>query len=195
MVKLSILICSVTERAHSLDMLLDEFERQCKEYPDDVEVLVKVDNKVLTIGHKRQMLLEESNGEWIVYFDDDDWPSPNYVKLVLQAISNDGVDCIGIWGRMTTNGARPQTWCHRLGYEVADRRYGYDYIRPILHFNPVKRDKALQAGFNKEMRFGEDMDYAGRLNKLLTKEYFIEEPLFHYRYSTDLKHNEKYGIR
>jgi hypothetical protein len=46
----------------------------------------------------------------------------------------------------------------------------------------VKRDKALLAGF-KDLKFGEDMDYAERLNKILTKEFYIKEPLFHYRYT------------
>jgi len=194
---LSILICSVTERAKSLDAVLNEFNSQ---RTTDVEILTIVDNKEISVGLKRQRLLEMAKGDWIVYFDDDDIPSENYIYLILSAISNNhDIDCIGINGTMTTNGANPKTWVHRLGYKITGSgkeilKSGFNYERPIIHFNPVKREKALIAGF-KDIRFGEDMDYAERLNKILKKEYFIKEPLFHYNYSDKMPHDKKYGIR
>jgi hypothetical protein len=81
---------------------------------------------------------------------------------------------------MTTNGINQTTWCHRLGWQWKSnciKECGYYYMRPIIHFNPVLREKALMAGF-KDIRFGEDKDYSERLNLYLTKEYFLEKPLF-----------------
>jgi len=167
---LDVLIASVEDRKYELKILLNEFHRQ------GVNPIVIVDNKELSIGSKRQKLLELATQEWIVFFDDDDWPNQEYVSLIESAIlSDDTADCCGIWGRMTTNGKNLKTWGHRLGWPVGERRFGLDYVRPIIHFNPVKREKALQAGF-RDLRFGEDMDYATRLNPLLNKEVFIKEP-------------------
>jgi cellulose synthase/poly-beta-1,6-N-acetylglucosamine synthase-like glycosyltransferase len=196
--KLSILIATVHERAEMLTKLLGKFEGQRS---DDIEIVVMSDNKEISIGAKRQKLLERSQGDWVVFFDDDDDPYPKYIKNILQAIyeaEKVGADCIGINGVMTTNGINPQTWCHRLGeiwegpHTKRCRQKGFTYLRPIIHFNPVKREKALQAGF-KDMRFGEDQDYSNRLNKLLKKEVYIKEPLFHYRY-VQSDHKKKYGI-
>lgn len=188
---LSILIASIEERSNQLKELLAKFERQRGPL---VEIVTCIDNKEMSIGKKRQQLLEASRGKWIVFFDDDDDPAGYYVRSILQTGQDPSIDCMGINGIMSTNGMNMQTWCHRLGYPWAENQKGFDYIRPIIHFNPVLRSKALQAGF-KDMRFGEDRDYADRLNKLLTKEAYIESPLFHYRYSNKIEHNKKYGIK
>lgn len=204
---LSILIASVEERADKLKALLVIFEKEIFHtglyggmHRDKIEVLTEVDNKEISIGLKRQKLLERANGDWIVFFDDDDMPNEGYVEMIFYAIHrNPLADCIGIRGHMTTNGGKPETWCHRLGWKIeGDGRNllpsGYHYNRPIIHFNPVKRELALKAGF-KDLRYGEDMDYAKRLNPLLTKEYFIDADLFHYRYSTEVPHAKKYGCK
>lgn len=192
---LDILIASVDDRKQECLEVENEFKRQ------GVEPIILRDNRVMPIGEKRQRLLEMATQPWIVFFDDDDWPHEHYVKEILAAIDrNPQADCLGIHGVMTTDGKNHKTWCHRLGYPIAGdgtrkTKYGYDYVRHIIHFNPVKREKALQAGFDKTMRWGEDMDYANRLNPLLTCEEFVPINLFHYRYSTKIPHNEKYGIK
>ena len=188
---LDILIASIEERAFDLAKVVTEFRRQ------GVDPIVVIDNKEMTIGKKRQMLLEMATKEWIVFFDDDDWPSEGYVANILKAIErNPGADCCGIWGRMTVNGASPKTWRHRLGMPfIETMSEGFNYTRPIMHFNPVLRTKALEAGFDITSRWGEDVDYAKRLNPLLTKEAFVHEPLFLYRYSNKIPHETKYGIK
>lgn len=198
--KLSILICSIPERWHLISPLMKAFARNpYKEYDPIVQIVIDNRGKEVSIGSKRQALLETAEGEWIVFFDDDDWPEDHYVDSIMEAIRNHpGIDCIGIRGYMTTNGKNRKTWCHRLGYEIKGdgvnpTESGYDFMRPIIHFNPVKRELALKAGFS-DMRYGEDMDYAKRLNPLLTKEYFIDKDLFHYRYSSEIPFKEKYGI-
>ena len=195
--KLSILIATVVERSEQLSELLKKFnyEISYNQLQDEVELVIICDNKEMSIGEKRQRLLEKAQGQWIVFFDDDDIPAHNYCQLILNAITDD-IDCIGINGTMTTNGDNPQTWCHKFG-EVWRNGKAYEsftYYRPIIHFNPVLKSKALQAGF-KNIRFGEDQDYSNRLNLLLTKSNYISEPLFHYNYSNKQPHKQKYGIK
>lgn len=195
--KLSILIATVIERAEQFSNLFNSLSYEINYYQlnDEVEIVSICDNKQMSIGSKRQQLLERASGEWIVFFDDDDIPAHNYCQLILNAITDD-IDCIGINGTMTTNGLNPQTWCHKFGEVWRDGKKNeeFTYYRPIIHFNPVLKSKALQAGF-KDMRYGEDQDYSNRLNKLLTKSNYISEPLFHYNYSNKQPHKQKYGIK
>jgi hypothetical protein len=62
--KLSILIATVHERAEMLTKLLGKFEGQRS---DGVEIVVMSDNKEISIGAKRQRLLERAQGDWVVY--------------------------------------------------------------------------------------------------------------------------------
>jgi len=207
---LSILIATTTDRIGLFDELLHKFDKQLQErsgwiakgnagadithrITDQVELIALCDNKQMSIGRKRQQLLNMAKGEWIVFFDDDDDPNENYVQMILDKISPQ-YDCMGIKVKMTTNGVNEQTCLHRFGRPWAENKEGYDYIRPIIHFNPVRRELALKAGF-KDLRYGEDKDYSDRLNKIVKKEVFIDEWLFHYRYSNKMPHNLKYGIK
>jgi glycosyltransferase involved in cell wall biosynthesis len=210
--KLSILIATTKQRVEMFEELLHEFDRQLialnepmqsfgsalndliTRTTESVELIALSDNKEISIGDKRQRLLELARGEFIVYFDDDDMPSKNYVRIILNAITPD-IDCIGMNVIMTTNGVKQQRCCHRLLSKVwANRVEGWDYVRNITHFNPVLRSVALRVGF-KDLRFGEDKLYSDGVSALLTKEAYITEPLFHYRYTNTTKHNEKYGIK
>lgn len=195
---LSILIATVYDRQEDFTQLTEKLTKEILKFElsNYVEVLYIQDNKELSVGAKRQKLLEKATKDYIVFFDDDDWPYDMYVKSVFDAINHiSNPDCIGINVDMTTNGANPQTCCHSLQYpEWKDKIDGWDYVRNVTHFNPVRRGLALQAGF-KDIRFGEDKDYADRLTPLCKSELFIVKPLFHYRYSNKIQHNIKYGIK
>jgi hypothetical protein len=208
---LSILICTVYGResylARALGELTDKYQIISETITGNkshlllsahgahVEILINKDNKEISVGAKRQQLLKDSEGNWIVFFDDDDKPYEGYITKVVQAIqSNTDADCIGIHGDMTTDGKHPQTWIHSIKYRRwASKQDGYDWVRPPIHFNPVKRIHAIKTGF-KDLRFAEDHDYSIRLRPLLKKETFIKEKLFLYAYQTGQNHNEKYGV-
>ena len=210
--RLSILTATTKQRINMFEEVLHEFDRQLIALSEpmtsigsanadlihrkatSVEYIALSDNKEISIGAKRQKLLELASGEFVVFFDDDDAPSPDYVRNILDAITPD-IDCIGMNVYMTTNGKNPQKCCHRLKYKHwANKVDGWDYVRNITHFNPVLRSVALRVGF-KDLRFGEDKLYSDGVSALLTKEAYITEPLFHYRYTNTTKHNEKYGIK
>jgi glycosyltransferase involved in cell wall biosynthesis len=191
--KLSILIATVESRKKEFDLLTSWFTILMQGNPE-IELLSECDNKQISIGAKRQKLLERATGDYIVFFDDDDQPEYNYIDLIMQVIRQ-SPDCIGMIIRMSTNGENYQTCCHSLKYKKwANNVDGYDYVRSVTHFNPVKRELALKVGF-KDLRFGEDKDYSDRLTPLCKNEVFIKERLFHYRYTTNINHKEKYGIK
>ena len=87
-IKLSILICSVenNERQESLNKLVHELNHQvCSNYAENiVEILVEKDNGTMSVGKKRNVLIDKANGEYICFIDDDDYVAENYLNLILQ---------------------------------------------------------------------------------------------------------------
>jgi len=193
---LSILICTVVDRRTLFEELYKEFDKQIKEnsLEGKVEVLFKEDNKEISVGRKRQLLLDESKADYIVYFDSDDFPCPTYVIDIYDAIVKNNPDCVGFLIKMTTDGGNKQVCCHSLQYKVWDSGVdGYDYVRNVTHFNPVKRELALKVGF-ADKRFGEDKEYSDNLTALCETEVFIDKEIFHYRFSTAETSDKKYGF-
>lgn len=192
MILLSILVCTVLERNKQFKELKAEFEWQIGDLP--IEFLYEQDNKQISVGAKRQKLLERSRGKYVVYFDDDDWPEVYYVSEIVAALETEP-DCLGYLIKMTTNGEREQVCCHSLRYpEWKEKVDGYDYVRNVSHFNVCKRDLAIQVGF-QDKRFGEDKIYSDAVTKLCKTEVFIDKFMFHYRYSNRQTYRKKYGIR
>lgn len=185
--KLSILICTIPEREKEFDSLINFFNSQS----GDFEVIFNFLPKgAISIGEKRNALLKEAKGDYVVFFDDDDEPYENYISEILAALEK-SPDCVGFKIRMTTNGVNEQTCIHSLSNPEWVYKNGV-YLRNVTHFNPVKRDIALSVGF-PDISFGEDKWYSDRVTKLCKKEFFIDKYLFHYRYSNKLSHKEKYG--
>ncbi len=193
----SILIATIKEREQQFENLRYELLGQIIKLnlENEVEVLFEQDNKEISIGAKRQKLLERATGDFINFIDDDDFPYPVYIDWIYSAIKDRQVDCVGMVINMTTNLGKPQRCCHSLKYKIwEDKRDGFDYVRNVTHFNPVKRELALKVGF-QDRRFGEDHLYSDKLTELCKTETFIGEPLFHYRYSNLIPHAKKYGIK
>lgn len=189
---LSILICTVIERHKQFKVLRDELLRQIGDLP--VELLFEMDNKQISVGAKRQKLLNRASGDYIVFMDDDDFPEVHYVSEMVKALASKP-DCLGYLIKMTTNGEREQMCCHSLRYpEWKEKVDGYDYVRSVTHFNAVRRDLALKVGFS-DRRFGEDKIYSDAVTKLCKTEVFLDKVMFHYRYSNKQPHRKKYGIR
>lgn len=160
-------------------------------HPPIVEVIVNEDNREMILGDKRNALLEKAKGEYIVFFDSDDFPEPNYVKEIMGAIKQ-SPDCVGFKIAMTTNGKQPEVCIHSLRNKEWTHN-GSEYLRNVTHFNPVRKDLAIQAGF-PSIRFGEDKVYSDKVSALCKNEVFIDKFLFNYRYSNQMPHNEKYGL-
>lgn len=180
---LSILICSLYSRAGSLSVLLAELEKQINGNPL-IEVLVNIDNKELTTGAKRQLLLEQATGEYIIFIDDDDWVEPCYIEELLQAAAS-GKDCFGMFGWITENGG------NRIDWELSKNFYNRTvwrngklfYERTTNHITGVKRKIALKAGFPDKSN-AEDQWYSNRVAPLCQTEYSIKPFMYHYRFST-----------
>ena len=87
-IKLSILVCGLYERMpydHRSDhSVIWSLERQSLDKP--VELLTLYDNRKMSVGRKRSILLAAAQGEYFAYCDDDDEVAPDYVARLLEAI-------------------------------------------------------------------------------------------------------------
>lgn len=198
--KLSILIPSLPHRKEGRDKLLASLFPQCGDELyrvntpighcwferiifAEIEILILIDNKEHTTGAKRNMLLDLSEGEYIVFIDCDDEISSNYISSILNALKTKP-DCVGFLGWITTDGIKRIDW--ELSKDLSDRtviRHGRSfYERRTNHLCPVKRELAIQTGFPDKSN-AEDKGYSERLNHLLKTEVKIPELLYHYKES------------
>ena len=181
--RLSLCIATLPVRRARLDRLLDHLYAQIVEHaPRGVEVLVDSREEV-TIGEKRQALLERAIGRHVAFIDDDDWIAHDYIERVVAALCREPyADCTSLCGVMTTAGAVPEMFFHSIAHAEWSSSNGV-HLRSPNHINAIRRDLALQVGF-KELNHAEDHDYSVRLQPLLRREAETgAAPLYYYWYS------------
>lgn len=192
-IKLSILLPTVKGREDKFERLKAKLDSQAMSTA--TQILSLCDNKEISVGTKRQLLLQQAQGEYIVFVDDDDDVPDYYVSELLNAIQY-RPDCIGFLIQCTTDGKDQRSAIASKQFDKwADNQHGFDYVRTTYHKTPVRRDIALQVGF-KDLRFAEDADYSERLKQsgLLKFEWFIGKVMYYYQYSTQEHPYQKYGI-
>ena len=183
MINLSILICTLPERKESYKFINDKLMRQCCDlgvFSGQVEICT-INNTVMTTGAKRNALLEMSRGKFIVFVDDDDDVSDDYVeKIFFTILKHPYIDCIGIEGIITTDGMQQKDWI--ISVDCKDWYEENDvYFRTPNHISPVRRELALQAGF-PDVTYAEDREYSKRLLPLCKNEAKIKGSIYHYKY-------------
>src|SRR5207244_400394 len=123
---------------------------QCRGRPEgEVEILHERDRGEAPLGRKRNLLIERSTGEFIVFVDDDDDVHERYVELILAALDAEpDLDSLGIRGEVTFRGRRSEPFVMSNRYR--DYRWNGDfYERPPHHINPVRRDIARRYPFEE----------------------------------------------
>ena len=182
---LSILIPATPRRVAShLQPLIAELETQIAqlEQPQNVEVLSFLDNRMRTIGEKRDALVQMSRGQFVAFCDDDDWVAPEYVRLLTDTIAVttprtsvitfdqlavvNGVDAICSFSLKHPNEAFKQP----------------SFKRSAWHVCAWRGDMARRVRFPAS-NYGEDWAWAKHLVLDATGEIHISKVLHHYRYS------------
>ena len=179
---LSILIPTLTSRQKQHADLIQWIENQIAASSAPVEVLSFQDDGTLSIGSKRNHLLEQAQGKFTVFIDDDDWISADYIELICGAIQRSPeLDCVGFQGEITFSGSHPHPVVYSLQHRHFRKKEGV-YQRPLMHINPIRREIARAHKF-ENINYSEDIDWAMRLQRddLLRNEVFIENPLYFYR--------------
>lgn len=178
--KLSILICTVPERQTVLNAMLSDLQQQINLLP--VEVLYLGDNFSMTIGEKRNRLMEMAKGKYISYVDDDDVISPEYVRKILQATETN-TSVITFKGKEYLSGTytfdfifsrnNPTNW--------KEREKKLHHMVPN-HLCAWRRDIATREKFLSQ-NLREDHEWAERMIKHCQTEHFIDDYLYYYYFS------------
>lgn len=181
---LSILICTLPNRRSMFEVLYGKVLLQlalCNS-TNLVEVLWD-DSTNIPTGRKRNMLIDKSKGDFIVFIDDDDEISDDYISSILEAINkNPNADCIGLEGYITFDGGRRKDWSISINHGHWHETPTH-YLRTPNHISPVKRSIAAQCKF-PEISYGEDMEYSKRIFPLCKTEIYINKNLYHYKFIT-----------
>jgi glycosyltransferase involved in cell wall biosynthesis len=174
-----ILICSILHRTDMLDELLGELERQLV---PGVGVRVFRDNLETVYGEKCQRLLNASTADYVSFLDDDDWIAPDFIASIMEAFEQEP-DYVGFKVRYTVDGHPQVPVFHTLKYGGWVNNPEALY-RDIVHFNPIRRDLAIQGQW--EGGDGADRRWADQIRALgiVKDEVYIDRELHHYRNRT-----------
>lgn len=178
-----ILICSIPHRHDKLCELLAFLDTQMM---PGTGALLYLDNLELSIGEKRQLLLEASGADYVSFIDDDDTVASDFIPCVLSALAS-RPDYVGFLVSWLVDGVEQKPVQHSLRHrgwmELAEI-----LLRDISHLNPVRRELALLGEFDSaddKSRYGEDHAWADQLRstRLVRTEAWIGKPMYCYRYS------------
>ena len=180
---LSILIPTMESRLPLYTRLREELARQCAAPGAGaaVEVLTLSDDGTAALGSKRNQLMDTARGRFMVFVDDDDRVSPDYIRFILAAIrENPAADCISHAGEITFRGHHPRKLVHSIKYTDWHERSG-EYVRPPCHITPIRSDIARRYRF-ADVDYSEDMDWALRISRdgALRREVPVDLVLYHY---------------
>ena len=180
--KLSILICSLLERNQTfLSNLLDILNPQIKDKP--VEVLILSDNATRPVGTKRNDMIKLANGEYICFIDDDDRISEDYVDLILQEIGDSNSDVVVFNAEISFDGINPKLVRYGKEFDYCEKEDAY-YRHP--NHLMVHRKSNIKEFF-RDVKFGEDDEWAYRQLKNIKTQRRIEKVLYFYDYKTTTK--------
>lgn len=191
--KLSILIPTLEERIESFQAIHNELATQAgKRLGKEVEILYNIDNREKTIGQKRNELIADAKGDYIVFVDDDDRVPEYYIDEILKAVKSNP-DCVGIKGLIIWD-FKPESaevFEHRLGSQYMSLSNGNGrnvYYRYPNHLNPMKRELVKDIKF-KEMNFQEDYEWATEIKdgKILKTTVNINKDMYYYLYDSKKK--------
>lgn len=192
MKQLSILIPVHSSHLKFLDDLITHLRGQVAALgkEKEVEVLYLVDNGELSTGTKRNHLLSEAKGKYVVFVDADDWVADYYIEDMLKALQSDP-DCVAINGTYTKDGKNETKWF--LSKDNPNKTVTLNgeatFLRTTNHITATKRELALLCGGFPDKSNGEDSAYSAALNPFLKSEVVISRPMYFYRY---ISHNKLY---
>jgi len=183
---LSILIATVPSRRHFfypriLDQLLSQIS-VISDYEDHVEILGFFDNKKRTTGEKRQDLLQLAKGEYIVFIDDDDRISDDYIQSIMDALVKDAPDTdVVVFDSITrVNGGKKCLCKYGIEYE-----YGMINAESTQWRGKPAHTMVWKALIAKKhdfsvMQNGEDVDWVKRAHLDIRKQHRIDKILYYY---------------
>lgn len=177
---LTIGICTVIGRHDTyLPNILNEIENQLT---DDVEILYLGDNRLMTVGEKRNRLVDMAQGEYIAFIDDDDRIASDYIKSVLTALKS--LPDVVTFMAEFNDGTIKKKVNYSMSY-TKDQTRGPYFERLPNHLCVWRTNLVKQRGFPHN-RVGEDAVFARKIKQYVEsrpqkyKEVHIDKILYYY---------------
>lgn len=183
--QLSILICSTHTRRNNflpriMNQVYGQYEALTIEQQNEVEIIVLTDNKKIMLGEKRNSMIDISQGKYVVFVDDDDRISDNYIISLLEACETN-CDVITFKADVSINGAPPKPCIYTSKIKGDYNDYDVFYRLPN-HISCSKREIALKALF-PSITYQEDSAYAKLLLPHIKSEHHIDKVLYFYDFN------------
>jgi hypothetical protein len=195
MTVLSILIPTIPERVEMFTRVFNEVHRQIQYchtvHPSlgSVEVLVDDSKKFLdgglSIGKKREALVQRASGKYLCFLDDDDWISPDYIETLVRMCNEDKDVCT--FNSFSTLDNYWMVVCMSLFAEGNQQaKPGFVYRKP-WHICPVRSYYAKINPIFPDSNYGEDWGWFEQVVKLCRTESTTSQILHQYHHG---KHSE-----
>lgn len=200
---ISILICTLPERKTSFDRVYNELIRQINLTPgafEAIEILSDdTDRGLATIGYKRETLKKRASGKYVMGIDDDDFPSPHYIQLLIEAARQDA-DIITFNFNRFVDGVYERTfiinrflpdgnnWCSKHWCINYNPTHNFTVNNSYYHLCAVKKTIADQVQFI-DANNDEDNAYSKALIPIIKTEFRIEHELLNVYYDTKKTQN------
>jgi hypothetical protein len=181
--QLSILIPSIPSRSEIAMRLYNKILGMIGDM--NIEVLLLMDNKVMTIGEKRDHLKNISSGKYFMLVDDDD--DLLSVKEIYQATFSN-MDVITFQQRCQNSDKSSFIVTFRLGHEVEhktnEKGMYVDINRPPFHVCAWnERFKIVKFPY---INYGEDWGFVEQANRMAKTEFYIQEVLYSYNFDPNV---------
>lgn len=186
--KLSVLIPSLRTRMDPLRSMLDKIQAQI-DARTDVEVVSLVDCKTMSLGRKRNLLLDMAQGEYLTFVNDDDDIHPKWLDIILGELrGSPGVDVLSVRAECKRRLSPFQPWQHShimaTSLRCPESAIIYDGQPQLFLHKPVmwcvwRTEIARQARF-KDATYGEDNPWALAASEVAKTEAIVPIPIYCY---------------
>lgn len=184
---LSILICSLHNRLHLLYKLCNEINAQS--IHQSVQFLYLGDNKSMSVGAKRNKLIDIADGRYITFIDDDDMIRPEYIKSILEAIKlSPEVITFYVEKWFNENKDRPQRFSKTYGRNHREPDKSFNNMLPN-HLCVWRRDVVKERFPDKNL--GEDHIFADLMTQHYTVEHHLNKYLYTYQFNKNITETQK----
>jgi hypothetical protein len=186
---ISVLICTMPSRRILFDRLVNRIRGLTEGLSIRVEILSD-DSMEYHVGLKRAILLTRCRGRYACFIDDDDNITDEYFAAYEAVLPREPYtyDAFSMTGMYIADGKRQKPFYHSIRY---NRWYkdAAGFYRFPNHLNLIKTDICKAISY-ASIRFGEDYDFALRLNEagLIKKEYSSNALQYLYHYDSNKQH-------
>lgn len=185
----AILICTMPNRAQFFAELMAVLKPQV-EATGGLVTIITDDDTTVTIGTKRNRLVNQCTARYSSFIDDDDMVAEDYVAQHLRILQEfNGIDGIGFKGILTQDGRSPRQFIHSGQYKEWFERQtaaGTIYYRCLNHWNVIKNQFRIDHPF-PEINHGEDHAQSIEMQQhdcIQTYLDITEKPMYYYRVRT-----------